>query len=337
MSPWLTLWAFLALVTLLPAAAQAAPRVALLIGNQSYAQGGLRYPGQDVGHIKAALLDIGFQPRDVVVLLDADQKAVKRALSAFGERARGAAMAFLYYSGHATQARGQNWLIPIGAEIRSEADYEIEAVSARGALAMNVNPRDEVLVYFTGHGVHHTRAGSPDCQEGLVTYEGRVLVDAVLLDHLQAISQRAKRVVAMADACHAAGLATKSLDRGLGDDSQPKYYHAELLPDLKDAKAGANGQTVDACAVQVNVPKVLTRDVGSGRILYLGAAADDEAGFTTPDGSLATRAWASCLKTNAHATGRELARCAQEWINRQQPRRQQTITPGLNPDLPWID
>lgn len=124
----------LLLILLLPllswpaAQAQPARRVALLIGNQAYAVGALRYPVQDVATMREALLATGFKPDDVVVLHNADQKTLRRAVQQFGLRARGAEVALVYYSGHATQALGQNWLIPIGAEVHGEADYELESV-----------------------------------------------------------------------------------------------------------------------------------------------------------------------------------------------------------------
>lgn len=206
-------------------------------------------------------------------------------------------------------------------------------------LAWTINTGDEVLIYFSGHGVRTSRAGGPGCQVGLVTQEGRVLLDAVLLDHLQALASRAGRVVMLTDACHSAGMATKSLERGVEDDAQPKAYPAPLSADLADAKAGSDGRPVDACSVQVNVAKGIRglSDRGPDRILYLAAAADNEAAFATPKGSLATRAWTHCLKTHARSSGRELTRCAQSWINAQQPLRQQTITPRFNADLPWMD
>lgn len=125
------------LLTLLswPAAhAQPARRVALLIGNQAYAVGALRYPTQDVATMREALLATGFKPDDVAVLHNADQKTLRRAVQQFGQRARGAEVALVYYSGHATQALGQNWLIPIGAEVHGEADYELESVSVQSLL-----------------------------------------------------------------------------------------------------------------------------------------------------------------------------------------------------------
>jgi hypothetical protein len=138
----------LLLLTTLASGQSSGRRVALLVGNQAYATGGLRFPSQDVAQLRGALQGIGFASADIAVVADADQKRLRRALAEFGERARGAEVAFFYYSGHATQARGQNWLVPIGADIRKEADYELEAVSAQAALTQlqEAAPRLSVVV-----------------------------------------------------------------------------------------------------------------------------------------------------------------------------------------------
>ena len=125
----------------LPAHAQ---RVALLVANQAYEVGRLTFPTQDAAVMRAALLKIGFAERDVVTVINADQRALRRAIQDFGRRANGAEVALLYYSGHATQALGQNWLIPIGADIQTEAGYELEAVSAQAALSQINSARPKV-------------------------------------------------------------------------------------------------------------------------------------------------------------------------------------------------
>ena len=40
-------------------------------------------------------------------------------------------MAVVFYAGHGMEVGGENWLIPVGAELRSDADIESEAVSLR--------------------------------------------------------------------------------------------------------------------------------------------------------------------------------------------------------------
>jgi Caspase domain len=121
-----------------------AKRVALLIGNARYSVGALTNPPNDVREIQAALKAVGFD--DIRVLQDADQKAMKKAIRDFGDKAEGADLAFLYYSGHGTQANGRNYLIPINASIDKESDYEIEAVVANGVLEQIAGARPKAAV-----------------------------------------------------------------------------------------------------------------------------------------------------------------------------------------------
>lgn len=129
---------------LLPAWAQA-QRVALLIGNHSYALAPLRNPPNDVREMEGALTALGFKVQKV---LDANQNQMKRALRDFGTSAQGAEIALLYYSGHGTQVAGENYLLPIGATVDKEADYEVEAVSANAALRQiaGARPRAAVVI-----------------------------------------------------------------------------------------------------------------------------------------------------------------------------------------------
>ncbi len=122
-----------------------AQRVALLIGNASYQTAPLRNPPNDVREMESALTAIGFKVQKV---LNANQNQMKRAVRDFGNLAQGAEVAFLYYSGHGTQAGGENYLLPIGATIEKEADYEVEAVSANALMRQiaGARPRAAIVV-----------------------------------------------------------------------------------------------------------------------------------------------------------------------------------------------
>jgi hypothetical protein len=105
------------LILLLPLAAQAQNRVALLIGNQGYAPevGRLANPHNDIALLEEALKGIGF---DVATVRDASLSAFHQAVNAHIRRVRAAgaeAISFLYYSGHGAQdgATGINYVIPI--------------------------------------------------------------------------------------------------------------------------------------------------------------------------------------------------------------------------------
>jgi len=110
-------------------AAQAAnPRIALVIGEQSYADAQLPTAANDAGLIAEVLQAAGF---DVVGARDLDQKSVREALRDFLDKANAAGpdmQAFVYFSGRGLQYAGDNFLVPIDARIARASDAPIEAV-----------------------------------------------------------------------------------------------------------------------------------------------------------------------------------------------------------------
>jgi hypothetical protein len=100
--------------------AQADRRVALVIGNGAYANAPkLPNPPNDAQDIAAALKRTGF---DVVLAIDADKAGMDDAEIRFARAARGADVAMFYYSGHAMQMNGINYLMPVDAKLADEAD-----------------------------------------------------------------------------------------------------------------------------------------------------------------------------------------------------------------------
>ena len=113
------------------AAFAAQPRIALDIGNSAYQDlPRLANPVNDARLVGATLSDLEF---DVVLVIDADQKAMKYAIVEFGERLAQAgkdAVGLFFYAGHGLQVNGENFLVPLGAKIEKESHVAIEAVSA---------------------------------------------------------------------------------------------------------------------------------------------------------------------------------------------------------------
>lgn len=118
--------------TFAPVTSSVGPRFALVIGNGEYSSGlgSLKNPPNDARLVAEQLRASGFQ---VELVLDADQRSMKQAISRLGERmasgGRGSTGLF-YFAGHGMQSRGINYLIPTGAAIKREADVDLEAVSA---------------------------------------------------------------------------------------------------------------------------------------------------------------------------------------------------------------
>ena len=108
----------------------AAPRIALVVGNSNYTEAPLPNPVNDTRLVAATLSSLGFQ---VDLQLDADQKTMKFAIVDFGERLSRAgkdAVGLLFYAGHGLQVSGENYRIPLAANIIRESHVAIEAVSA---------------------------------------------------------------------------------------------------------------------------------------------------------------------------------------------------------------
>ena len=130
------------LVALLPASAQDRQlvqqpaardkRVALVIGNSAYPTAPLKNPVNDAEDITKALQASGF---DVIEKKDLDQNGMKRAIREFGMKIRDGGIALFYYAGHGLQVRGNNYLVPVDAEVHTEEEVEYETVDAGFVLA----------------------------------------------------------------------------------------------------------------------------------------------------------------------------------------------------------
>lgn len=116
--------ALLALVSpLAPAAAQTADgataRVALVIGNAAYREAALANAATDARAVADVLRQGEF---DLVSAENTDRAALERAMTTFRSKLRRGAHVVVFYSGHAVQFRGRNFLVPVDAQIRGAAD-----------------------------------------------------------------------------------------------------------------------------------------------------------------------------------------------------------------------
>lgn len=113
------------LLLILPNAAMAERRTALVIGNAAYDVGSLRNPVNDATDIAAALRQLGFE---VTLLRNADLRVMQDAIDTFSHRLRQEGAGLFYFAGHGVQVGGENYLIPIRARISRQQDVQYEAV-----------------------------------------------------------------------------------------------------------------------------------------------------------------------------------------------------------------
>jgi Caspase domain len=117
----LSLAAAVALVSVSPAAAD--KRMALVIGNGAYRNAPrLPNPANDARDVAAALKRLDFE---TIVGLDLDRAGMDAAAIRFSRAAREADVALFYYSGHALQFSGVNYLAPVDASLTDEADLRL--------------------------------------------------------------------------------------------------------------------------------------------------------------------------------------------------------------------
>lgn len=108
-------------------------RIALVIGNGAYASAPpLKNPPNDARDVAAALKALGF---DVTSGANVNQRDMKRMIREFGLKLKGGGSGLFYYAGHGVQSKGRNYLIPVDANIQSEAEVEDSGVDA--ALVLN--------------------------------------------------------------------------------------------------------------------------------------------------------------------------------------------------------
>lgn len=103
-------------------------RLALVIGNANYLNcNPLRNPVNDAKAISQALKDVGFT---VLLYLNSDLKTMKKAMDEFGEKLQKYTIGLFYYAGHGMQVKGNNYLIPVDANLKIEQDVDYDCIDA---------------------------------------------------------------------------------------------------------------------------------------------------------------------------------------------------------------
>ena len=106
-------------------------RLALIIGNASYREAPLRNPVNDARALAAKLRQLGFE---VMLGENLQQREMTRLITSFGEKLAGKGVGMFYYAGHGMQVKGRNYLLPVDAQISSEASARSESIDLEQVL-----------------------------------------------------------------------------------------------------------------------------------------------------------------------------------------------------------
>lgn len=156
------------LMFLVVAPLPAQERYALIVGNGAYENvDPLANPPNDVRLVARSLETVGFT---VTLLVDANKRQIDDAARQFAQTLDNAGrntVGVFYFAGHGVTFEGENWLIPLGADIREGVDIPYEAVSANRILGLMESARNatDILILdacrnspFRGFSLSGTRA-----------------------------------------------------------------------------------------------------------------------------------------------------------------------------------
>ncbi|MDM8525600.1 caspase family protein [Desulfococcaceae bacterium HSG8] len=178
-------------------------RVALVIGNSDYKSSPLKNPANDAADMSAALKQCGFA---VTKVINADRRKMRGAIRRFGDDInKGGVAGLFFYAGHGIQVKGENYLVPLDADVSAEDEVEDDCLrvssvlrkmetagnrlniiildacrdnpfgrsfrsSARGLAKMDA-PAGSILAYATAPGSVAADAGGTSARNGLYTSE----------------------------------------------------------------------------------------------------------------------------------------------------------------------
>lgn len=132
------------------AQATAPKMVALVIGNKSYppkGQGDLPGADNDAMDMAIELRSMGFKISNEK-LIDLTRKEMNFYISKFLTELRPDSIAVIYYSGHGLEDRGENFLVPIDANVSSSADVAGELIPLNYVLQRlkRITTRTQVVI-----------------------------------------------------------------------------------------------------------------------------------------------------------------------------------------------
>jgi len=297
-----------------PVASGTGPRLALIVGNGAYEHfSRLANPARDAADVAAALQRLSFR---TTLLVDTDLARFEDAVRAFGaELARDpATAAVFFFAGHGVQSGGVNYLIPVEADVRAEAELRRKALSAQEILdhigaartsftmvildACRDNPFAGAFRTST-RGLAMVAAAPPETIVVYATAAGAVAEDgaaanspfsAALLRHLATPGIDAEAMLRRVTSDVQAATANR----------QTPYRYSSLTTDFQFAPAGR--PSVQARQPPPPAAPPAVEDTGDGLISVRGGTyrMGDSTGAGTPDARPAHEVSVSsfCIGTN---------------------------------------
>src|SRR5580765_3909773 len=119
-------------------------RIALVIGNGGYTKAKpLTNPPNDAADMAKTLKSLGFE---VLSGSDLDKRGMETLIREFGNKIAAGGTGLFYYAGHGIQMGGENYLVPIDADIPQEDEVSYAAVPLGLVLTKMASARNELNI-----------------------------------------------------------------------------------------------------------------------------------------------------------------------------------------------
>jgi hypothetical protein len=106
-------------------------RIALVIGNSDYKYTGtLSNPANDARLMAETLKTVGFELYGGKPQINLSRDDMLTVIDGFGDSIGRGDTALFFYAGHGMQVKGENYLIPVNANIKNEAEVRVKSVES---------------------------------------------------------------------------------------------------------------------------------------------------------------------------------------------------------------
>lgn len=201
----------------LPVAGQAANRLGLIIGNDSYSHVPvLEKARNDATAMADTLSELGFE---VTRVLDANRREMNRAIATFTGKLQPGDTALVFFAGHGVEIDGENYLLPVDIEAPETANEDFIKFESIGL--------SDVLSRVQSTGARTSLMFIDACRDNPFAQSGGRSVGG---------SRGLARVIAPEGTfvVFSAGARQQALDRLAGPDTDPNsVFTRTLLPRLK--------------------------------------------------------------------------------------------------------
>ncbi|MCX7206034.1 MAG: caspase family protein [Proteobacteria bacterium] len=196
-------------------------------------------------------------------------------------------------------------------------DAQLDLKGMRNALeqfANGVNEGDQVFFYYSGHGGQQVVQGGARCAVGLVSVDGKILLDSELQQFYQKIEGKTSQLLTFVDACFSGGIFNNVVTRSIDEPKITAKFWGGREISNKGLAVCEKPVNVLTRAIDENQP-----DSGSVNHVYITASRENEISFDEENsGGMVTVAWRQCLKSapdldrSGALSVAEIQQCAQK-------------------------